>query len=52
MAKRERISYFYSDNKTNFVGASKDLRDLCDLFRNKQHKHRLENKFLTENGIT
>ena len=50
-ARRGKPSHIYSDNATNFIGASNELKELRQLFLSSQHKASL-NKFLIADGIT
>ncbi|XP_055644511.1 uncharacterized protein LOC129780357 [Toxorhynchites rutilus septentrionalis] len=39
IAKRGRPKNIYCDNATNFVGADRELRELCKQFISEQHRH-------------
>lgn len=39
ISRRGRCKKIYSDNATNFVGASRQLREMADLFLSQQHQN-------------
>lgn len=41
MARRDKVCYMYSDNRTNFVGASRELNELHELFKKQQIQRKL-----------
>ncbi|XP_018368747.1 PREDICTED: uncharacterized protein LOC108764844 [Trachymyrmex cornetzi] len=51
ISRRRKIANIYSDNGTNFVGASRELQELHRLFNDEQHTKRLQ-KYLTEDSIS
>ncbi|XP_017470269.1 PREDICTED: uncharacterized protein LOC108361969 isoform X1 [Rhagoletis zephyria] len=50
VARRGRCRLIYSDNATNFLGASRELRHLLEAFVTQQHINSVEN-FCREEGI-